>query len=173
MSSSLINSSTLVHILSGLVYVKHAQGWKSWNLVQFMTHCHEYIRNKMHHRQMVKICLFSNYDRFSIFHQNYVNFRPQTAKTTCMHWHVAGRAATRLKLSPQHKPKAESHRNPNLYTDFPRKPARQEFLLATVVNIIAINQPTLSCVTYSVKYFFSLTVPFTWFHLILCNTGAF
>ena len=40
-------------------------------------------------------------------------------------------------------------------------------------TLIAVNQPTLWFVTYSVKYFFSLTVPFTWFHLILCNTGLF
>ena len=38
-------------------------------------------------------------------------------------------------------------------------------------RLIAVNQPTLSFV--SVKYFFSLAVPFTWFHLILCNTGPF
>ena len=37
-------------------------------------------------------------------------------------------------------------------------------------RLIAVNQSTLSFVTYSVKYFFSLTVPFIWFHLILCNT---
>ena len=40
-------------------------------------------------------------------------------------------------------------------------------------RLTAVNQPTLSFVTYSVKYFFSLTVLFTWFHLILCNTSTF
>ena len=52
----------------------------------------------------------------------------------------------------------------------------QEFFLGTVVKIDcqlpSINL-LLSFVTYSVKYSFSLTVPFTWFHLILCNTGLF
>ena len=31
----------------------------------------------------------------------------------------------------------------------------------------------LSFVTYSVKYFLSITGSFTWFHLILCNTSPF
>jgi len=38
---------------------------------------------------------------------------------------------------------------------------RQEFLLGTVVEIDCHRQTTLSFVTYSVEYFFSLTVPFT------------
>ena len=49
----------------------------------------------------------------------------------------------------------------------------QEFVLGTVVKIYC-RQSTYSVICYLFsEILFSLTVPFTCFHLILCNTGLF
>ena len=55
---------------------------------------------------------------------------------------------------------------------FDRLPGQNSFW-AQSWRLIALNQPILSFVTYSVKYLFSLTVPFMWLRLILYNTVPF
>ena len=49
----------------------------------------------------------------------------------------------------------------------------KNFFWAQSWRLIAVSQPTLSFVTSSVKYFLSLTVPFSGFHFILCNSCPF